>query len=130
MRTVVVLLSLTLVATTLRAQQFALPKGDAERGREAFLALRCHACHRVQGASLPAPVATPPVPITLGAAPSSYTDGSLVTAIVAPSHSITRAEYGESVASGGISRMADLTSVMTVRQLIDIVAFLREHARR
>lgn len=30
----------------------------------------------------------------------------------------------------GFSRMGDFTSVMTVRQLVDITAFLREHARR
>ncbi len=109
---------------------FVLPRGDAVRGQEAFVALRCYACHRVQGVTLPAPVATPPVPITLGAAPSSWTDARLVTSIIAPSHAITRAEYGESVATGGLSRMGDFTSVMTVRQLVDLVAFLREHQRR
>lgn len=121
---------LLFTATTAFTDDLVLPRGDAARGQEAFLALRCHACHRVQGVTLPAPVATPPVPITLGAAPSSYTDAQLVTSIIAPSHAITRAEYGESVATGGLSRMGDFTSVMTVRQLIDIVAFLREHARR
>jgi hypothetical protein len=118
------------IAATALAEDFALPPGDAARGQEAFVALRCHACHRVQGAALPAPVATPPVPITLGAAPSSYTDAQLVTSIIAPSHAITRAEYGENVAAEGLSRMGDFTSAMTVRQLVDIVTFLRQHARR
>ena len=124
------LLFLFFVATTVLADDFLLPPGDAARGREAFVALRCYACHRVQGATLPAPVATPPVPITLGAAPSSWTDARLVTSIIAPSHAITRAEYGESVATGGLSRMGDFNAVMTVQQLVDLVTFLREHERR
>ena len=131
MRAVVVALVLMLsIATAALAEDLVLPAGDSVRGREAFIALRCSACHRVQGATLPAPVASPPVPITLGAAPSSYTDARLVTAIIAPSHAIARPEHGESVATEGLSRMGDFTSVMTVRQLVDIVAFLREHARR
>ncbi|HVS23484.1 MAG TPA: hypothetical protein VMU03_07150, partial [Gammaproteobacteria bacterium] len=32
---------------------FRLPDGDAARGREAFLALRCNACHHVAGLDLP-----------------------------------------------------------------------------
>jgi len=123
-------LFLLFVATTSAADDFMLPPGDAVRGQEAFVALRCYACHRVQGATLPAPVATPPVPITLGAAPSSWTDAGLVTSIIAPSHAIARPEYGENVATGGLSRMGDFTSVMTVRQLVDLVAFLRKHERR
>ena len=75
-------------------------------------------------------MASPPVPITLGEAPSSYTNAKLVTAIVAPSHDIIRAEYGESVATSGSSRMGDFTNVMTVRQLIDIITFLKAQARR
>lgn len=79
---------------------------------------------------MPGPVASPPVPITLGEAPSTYTDAQLVTAIINPSHSVTRAEFGESVGSPGASRMGDYNSVMTVRQLVDIVTFLRKHARK
>jgi mono/diheme cytochrome c family protein len=130
MRTILAAAFLTLFAVPSPADDFVLPQGDAARGREAFLALHCHACHRVQGVRLPPPVATPPVPITLGEAPSAYTDARLVTAIIAPSHAIVRPEYGEAVASGGLSRMGDFNSVMTVRQLVDIVAFLRKHARR
>jgi mono/diheme cytochrome c family protein len=131
MRTAPASLAILLVlALSVSADDLVLPAGDPVRGREAFIALRCHACHRVQAATLPPPVASPPVPITLGAAPSAYTNERLVTAIIAPSHSIARPEYGESVAEGGLSRMGDFTSVMTVRQLVDIVAFLREHARK
>lgn len=48
------------------AAGFRLPEGDVERGREAFLELRCNACHRVRGLELPPPVADPPVPVVLG----------------------------------------------------------------
>ena len=120
----------TFIATVAVGDELVLPPGDAARGQAAFVKLRCHSCHRVQGVRLPSPVASPPVPITLGEAPSSYTDAYLVTSIIAPSHNITRSELGESVASKGVSRMGDFTSVMTVRQLVDIVTFLRKHARR
>jgi hypothetical protein len=35
---------------------FRLPDGDADKGRQAFLALKCHRCHKVEGVELPAPV--------------------------------------------------------------------------
>ena len=65
------------------AAGFHLPDGDPARGQAAFVALRCHACHEVQGVPLPAPVAQPPLPLALGG--RSYrvrTDGELVAAIL------------------------------------------------
>lgn len=106
---------------------FRLPEGDVERGREAFVELKCNACHQVRGVDLPGPVADPPVPAVLGgAAASQPTDGKFVTSIINPSHDVGR--YPEElVKSGDQSRMADYSDVMTVRQLVDIVAFLHAH---
>ena len=32
---------------------FVLPEGDAQRGAQAFLDLKCHACHEVEGIEAP-----------------------------------------------------------------------------
>lgn len=107
------------------ASGFRLPDGDVERGKEAFLELKCNACHQVRGVDLPAPVADPPVPVALGGIVDYRpTDGRFVTSIINPSHKIARGFPEELVKSGDESRMADYSDVMTVRQLVDLVAFL------
>jgi L-cysteine S-thiosulfotransferase len=104
---------------------FRLPDGDVARGRAAFVELKCNACHRVAGMDLPPPVAAPPVPVVLGGEyPRVRSDGELVTEIINPSHHIVPAVDMTRVTSGGGSRMADYGEAMTVRQLIDLVAFL------
>lgn len=105
---------------------FRLPDGDPTAGRAAFVELQCHACHFVDGVEMPKPSADPPVPAVLGGRVTfEPTDGFLVTSIINPSHRITAwpRAYAE---AGGLSRMGDFTEVMTVRQLIDIVAFLHQ----
>lgn len=106
---------------------FSLPEGDPAHGQEAFVELKCNACHRVQGLDLPEPVADPPVPVTLGGTVDYQpTDGRFVASIIDPSHKV--GPYpAELVKSGDQSRMADYSDVMTVRQLRDLVAFL--HSR-
>jgi hypothetical protein len=105
---------------------FRLPNGDPVAGQEAFVSLECHACHRVAGLDLPEPVADPPVPVILGGEiPHIRTDGELLTSIINPSHEIVPGYRTEGVTRGDESRMSDLSETMTVRQLIDIVAFLQ-----
>jgi sulfur-oxidizing protein SoxX len=105
---------------------FRLPEGDVQRGREAVLALKCYACHEFAGGNFPQPVADPPVPVRLGGeTPFVKTDGDLVTSIINPSHRLTYGNLGELTEAGGESRMADYTEIMTVEQLIDVVAFLQ-----
>lgn len=109
---------------------FALPEGDAQRGREAFVELKCHSCHEVAGLEdeLPRPVARPLTEVELGGlAMREPTDGELVTSIIAPSHALyPGAEEEERIKSGGESRMANYNEVITAQQLIDIVAFLHD----
>ena len=54
------------------------------------------------------------------------TDGELATSIINPSHRLYPAGEKERIVSGNESQMANLNEVMTVQQLIDIVAFLHE----
>jgi len=104
-----------------------LPAGDATAGREAFARLHCTACHQVAGDPGLAPtVAAQPGPV-LGPAQASLTQGELVSAIVVPSHSVVRRPEG--VADNEWSQMGDFTEVMTVSQLVDLVAYLEQVAR-
>lgn len=103
----------------------AFPEGDVERGKEAFVRLECVACHEVAGhPDLPAP--RQPVPFRLGEGTASRpTDGRLVTALINPHHTIRDPHHTETVTESGRSRMTDYADVMKVRELIDLVAFLR-----
>lgn len=108
------------------ASGFSLPQGDPIRGKVAFVELKCHECHRVEGADLPAPVASPAVPVVLGGEiPHVKTDGQLVASIINPSHEIARGYPLEAVKRGDASRMPDYADVMSVRQMVDVVAFLQ-----
>jgi L-cysteine S-thiosulfotransferase len=105
---------------------FRLPDGDPARGRAVFVANRCHACHLVAGEQLPAPVAEPPVPVELGGrVPAAITDGEFVTSIVNPSHRLAASVEPAAVRSGGLSRMGDFGESLSVRDLIDLVAYLQ-----
>jgi L-cysteine S-thiosulfotransferase len=107
------------------AAGFHLPDGDVQRGRAAFVDLRCHACHEVRGETLPLPVADPPVPVKLGGIVyQARTDGELAAAIVDPSHRLS-GHPRRLVRAGSLSRMGDANEAMTVQQLVDLVAFLQ-----
>lgn len=105
---------------------FRLPQGDPARGQAAFLELRCNGCHRVEGLALPPPAIDPPVPVVLGGeVPHAKTDGDLVTSIINPSHKLAAGYAKELIAKGDRSRMPDYSELMTVRQMVDLVAFLQ-----
>ena len=101
----------------------ALPKGDADAGEDAFVSLGCASCHRVTGGeALPHPVTSVGAP-ELGVEQAGYSAGMLATSIISPSHHVSTEVASRS--EDGRSPMADFTASMTVRQMIDIVAFLR-----
>lgn len=104
------------------------PIGNVSRGHEAFVALECHGCHRIDGVELPPPPsASSPISVPLGGhTPRIETYGDIVTSIVNPSHRLARS-YRVRAASDGKSPMAAefLNDVITVQQLVDLAAFLR-----
>lgn len=105
---------------------FRLPaNGNAEKGKAAFVALECHRCHEVSGVELPPPTVQPPVPVVLGGLVlNEMTDGYLTASIINPSYKL--ASYPkEQIMAGGKSRMPEYADRMTVRQLVDLVAFLQ-----
>jgi mono/diheme cytochrome c family protein len=100
-----------------------MPEGQPAAGRQAFADLGCPACHAVSwetGWPEPAPAVRGP---DLGRKLSVGTTGALASSIIAPSH-VVPSEYRKPQ-TGGKSPMTDFTRTMTVRQLIDIVAYLR-----
>ncbi len=108
------------------AAGFRLPQGDAARGQATFVELRCNRCHRVAGLDLGQPTVSPAVPVILGGdVPHVKTDGELMTSIVNPSHEIPSDLPAALTKRGDASRMTEYADVMTVRQMIDLVAFLQ-----
>lgn len=100
-----------------------LPEGDPVAGREAFLKLSCTSCHRVSGETgFPDPVSAHPGP-TLGRYQAEQGPTRLGMSIFAPSHEITATIRGSR--DDKLSPMPDFTKVMTVRQFLDIIAYLR-----
>lgn len=106
----------------------SLPRGSAENGREALIAFRCHACHRFPGDSqgdLPAPVSASPGP-DLGRTQTLRGLGHVATSIISPSHEISLDPSDEIVHEVNelVSPMSDYSHLMTVRQLVDLIAYL------
>jgi hypothetical protein len=105
------------------ATTLVMPKGHAEDGREAFRDLGCVSCHQVTwDAEMGQPVSENPGPL-LDDKLRRKTSGSVATSIIAPSHHIGE-EYVQ-IADDALSPMGDFTKTMTVRQLIDVVEYLR-----
>ena len=110
---------------------FRLPDGDVEKGKAAFLALKCHTCHRVSGVDLPPPVSTAPTNIVLGGEVSYIrTYGELVTSVINPSHGLAPGFKKEQLKDAKLSPMPEFNDVMTVRQMIDLVAFLQSRYKK
>jgi L-cysteine S-thiosulfotransferase len=107
---------------------FRLPDGDVERGKAAFLELKCHTCHTVDGTDIPTPskdYAYVRVVVLGGEVRQVKTYGELVTSIINPSHSLAPGYPKELITKGNQSAMANFNDTMTIRQLIDLVAFLQ-----
>jgi hypothetical protein len=109
------------------------PAGNPAAGRQAFVDLKCSTCHAVPSeASFPAPISAnpgPPMDRRVGRYDASY----LITSMTSPSHAFSTATgaevrallEGRAPQSGQLSPMGDFSGVMTVRQLIDLQAFLQ-----
>jgi mono/diheme cytochrome c family protein len=96
-----------------------LSSGDLVRGRQAFLDLKCNSCHRVaEDPSLPAAkdALDGPVLRNLG----QYSPEAVAWKIIMQTSMDPEAVYD--------SPMEEPASIMTERQLADIVAYLRDPA--
>ena len=108
---------------------FTLPDGDKAQGLEVFKQMRCYDCHAVSGVELPDAEEPDQTVIRLGGKVARIkTYGELVTSIINPSHRLARGYAKEQIVSEeGGSKMKTYNDVMTVNELIDLVAFLQSH---
>jgi sulfur-oxidizing protein SoxX len=120
--------SAVLLGCAPRSEEFTLPAGDAERGREAFVAFRCYDCHDVHNVELPPRDKSDVKIFKLGgevARDKKY--GDLVTGVINPSHRLAAGYVPAAESEDGKSPMKVYNDVMTVAQLVDIVTFLQQH---
>jgi mono/diheme cytochrome c family protein len=130
-----ILLTAALVATILAGCQIAeeqasydvasvaLPKGHPQAGREVFLEKRCTSCHRVAWETdFPEPTEAVNGP-EFADRHSFLPAGYLVTSITAPSYHVREPYVGH--VGGGLSPMADYSAAITVREVVDVIAYLR-----
>lgn len=105
--------------------KFSLPKGDAEAGRAAFEKMECYSCHKVPGAGLPRERTSGGVGPTLTRAysqlPAEFLAESIIDSHKYIAGTLERYKGLDKVSS----KMGDYSSIMSVRELIDIVAFLK-----
>ena len=108
---------------------FPVEEGDLDAGRQAFIDHQCHQCHSVAGVRLPALAGAPPPLLELGGETTvvkSY--AGLMTSIINPNHVISE-RYREQLLLDAVIPLESPMPTphienMTVRQLIDLVAFL------
>lgn len=124
-----------LVAAEPAENGFRFPGGDPEAGREAFIKLNCIQCHSVAKVEMGDLKAARRLEFALaGKLRFVKKTEDIITAITNPKHVITQ-QYKDILSKteqqGGIEPlMPDLTKDMSVRQLMDIVAFLDEAYRK
>ena len=109
------------------AKGFRLPEGDPAKGRTTFVELKCHTCHTVaRETNLPAPSESVKAPVLLGGEVAKVkTYGELVTSIIHPSHNLSPKLQEEWMEQSKLSPMGSFNHLMTVEQMIDLVAYLQ-----
>lgn len=108
---------------------FPADEGDIAAGRQAFIDHHCHQCHSIADERLP-PLAGADRPILQLGGPTSivrsYAD--LTTSIINPNHAISERYRNQQLLRTELPLESPMPTpsldTMTVRQLIDIVAFL------
>ena len=106
------------------ARGFALPAGDIEEGKVTYERLDCNTCHNIAGIEWKG--GSDGLNVNLGGAVTiKKTYGELVTSVINPSHKIARGYKKQGTTEEGLSKMVNYNEVMTVQELIDLVAFLQ-----
>lgn len=117
---------------------FTMPQGDPEAGEKAFAKMQCYSCHKVTGKTFEGQEAEaedigPEFTPAYAKLPAAYLAESIMNFNRFISHANFRVSYMslEAFKPSGRedyatdSRMADYNEIMTVQELIDIVAFLK-----
>jgi Cu/Ag efflux protein CusF len=100
-----------------RGWRFTMPKGDPTKGRAVFEKFECYECHEVRGEKFPYPTDSAPELSQMGPLhPVEY----FAESVIHPDAVIPRRFRN----SQGKSPMTDFTEKMTVRELIDVSAYI------
>lgn len=103
---------------------FAIPHGDPRSGRELFVKFECYKCHAVKGETFPAFSRSPDdVGPDLTGMGDLHPAEFFAQAILDP-NAVILDEPGYT-GHDGRSKMPDFTDSMTVRELINVVAYMK-----
>lgn len=102
---------------------FTMPEGDARAGHETFMRMQCYTCHTIDLASDSIPPESggigPKLTFAYAQLPNEYLAESIIKA-----HTVVAApDYQRKEGIGGMGNYNDF---LTVRELIDLAAFLAE----
>ena len=124
-----IIVSITLISCTKGADSpkgFSLPKGDAEIGQTVFLKYQCLSCHTLEGVTQEGIHKNADISVALGGETrKTVTYAELVTSVINPSHKLASRYLITDVSTEGTSKMIVFNDVMTVTELVNLVAFLQ-----
>jgi sulfur-oxidizing protein SoxX len=107
-------------------QGFSLPKGDQVAGEQAFKDYNCSACHSIDGIDDTAITSELAKRVKIGHTSAKITTyAQLVTSIINPSHRVAKKTGIVTADENGESLMRNYNDIMTVTDLINIVAYLQ-----
>ena len=120
---------ITLASCREQARGFVLPEGRVAEGKQLFTTMRCIECHSIGTLAWTGTGEADGPHVKLGGDVTKIkTYGELVTSVINPSHKISQRAASDStwiVAGHSRMEMYDYNKVLTVQQLIDLVAFLQ-----
>ena len=106
--------------------QFTLPQGDSVDGRKVFVQLECYKCHEVKGETFPAVAVGekgvgPELSQMAGMHPVEFFAESVMNpnAVIDPD-----AKKKGYLGDDGKSKMPDYSDSLTVKQIVDVAAYL------
>jgi sulfur-oxidizing protein SoxX len=110
-----------------RHWRFALPAGTAAAGEQVFVRMECYSCHTVAGKRFGDPTQNPGgIGPDLTAAHARLPREYLAESVVNFKRYLAHGHYKKGyVAADGTSRMGNYNELLTVRELLDLVEFLR-----
>lgn len=103
---------------------FSLPEGDIEEGKTTYTKYGCNGCHSISGIEWEGGSENLNIPLG-GEVTSQKSYGELVTSVINPSHKIAQSYKEKAATKEDISKMKNYNEVLSVQELIDLVAFLQ-----
>jgi mono/diheme cytochrome c family protein len=106
-----------------RGWTFLIPPGDPAEGRKVFAAMECFACHEVKGETFLEPKTSRGSGPELTGMGAHHPPEYFAESILNPNRVIVQGPGY--TGADGLSKMPSYADTMTVKQLIDVVAYLK-----